>query len=883
MKHYRSKSGLLWWLIFGALSIIIVLVSIFVVETNNINDELENSTAIIKGVLEKEATTTGALLTSLAGIQKTSENGHFTAIAEELISQYPYIKSISALELLKPTEIPDFELRQRDLGYERFHIEISQQSNSRIVDKHLVLYRIEPFTPMSAKYEGMDLSSSHELMDAIKVAGKTGHMLLLPAEYFSARLSGKLVALKALYFGTFPLHSEEDRLKQLRGAVAISLDPDEILSISESISVMQSVCLEMDTDEGTKVLYRLSRDTDDSGFLQWEYERSQPVYIPGHSLRLVSTAIISSDEYGFGKYIAATIISLLILLVIHDLWRQNKSALLRIRTSNTAFNHMAEGVVVTDQDVNIIAINKAFTEITGYLEREVLGSNPSILSSGRHDKKFYEAMWTAIDQEGTWEGELWNAKKDGTIFPEHCSISVVHDNDGNVKNYVGIFTDITAHKKREERIVHMAHHDYLTNLPNRVLLNDRLEQAIIHSQRNNDKTALLFIDLDHFKLINDSLGHSIGDRLLIEVSHRLTKVIRGDDTVSRQGGDEFIVILRDVPETDYVMTISDRMLDYLARPVAIDDHNLAITASIGISLYPDDADNIEDLIRSADVAMYHAKSQGRATYQFYTDNLNQSLQKRLAIESAIRQSVNKSGFELHYQPKYTLNNKSMVGAEALLRYIGPSEISFSTEELIRVAEETGTIIKVGEWVINESCRQISEWKQSGIDIPTISINLSCKQLDDSHTIPFIKNTLELHQLNPHALQFEITESALMGDLETASERLKGLTSLGISIAIDDFGTGYSSLYYLNKLPIEELKIDKSFIASVDKDASKADLVRAVVSLAHNMDLTCVAEGIETEQEYHVIRGTGCEIGQGYYFSRPLPADRFEKLISSKAQ
>lgn len=883
IKHFRSHSNLTIWFAFGILLIFAVFGSLFFFETRDIEDSLENHALDINNALTKEATTTGALLTSLAGIQQTSENGHFTAIAEELIAQYPYIKSIAALELLQSSEITDFERQQRDLGYERFNIDIDQQADPLVMDRHLVLYRIEPLTPMTAQHEGKDFSASQELLHAVEMAGKTGHTMLLPAEYYAANMSGKLVAVKAIYFGTFQLDNEEDRSEQLRGAVIISLDPSEIASVSDNVSVMQSVCLEMETEAGVEILFRLFGDADEGGVLQWKYEHSQPVDFPGHSLRLTSTALVSIDEYDPGKYIAAAIITLLIMLVIYNLWQQNKAALIRIQTSNTAFNHMVEGVIVTDHNVNIIATNKAFTDITGYSEQEILGENPRILSSGRQDRKFYKAMWASINQDGTWEGELWNIKKDGSVFPEHCSISVVHDNNGNVKNYVGIFTDITANKKKEERIVHMAHHDSLTNLPNRVLLYDRIQQAMVHAKRNSDKAAVLFIDLDNFKLINDSIGHNIGDKLLIEVSQRLRKVIRGDDTVSRQGGDEFIVVLRDVLETDYVMTIAERILAHLSKPVALAEHTLTITASIGISLYPDDGSNIEDLIKNADAAMYHAKSLGRATYQFFTDSLNQSLLKRLAVESAIRESVAASGFELHYQPKFALEDKSLVGAEALLRYTGASEIAFSTQDIIRVAEETGMIIDVGEWVISESCRQLFEWQHAGVNIPSISINLSCKQLDHPNTVPFIKDLLERYQLDPSTLQVEITESALMEDLEVASERLQALTSLGISIAIDDFGTGYSSLYYLTKLPIVELKVDKSIISDINEDASKADLIRAVVNLAHNMDLICVAEGIETEQEYQVIRETGCEIGQGYYFSHPLPIDQFERLITTTAR
>lgn len=865
-----------------ALAILTVVASLYYDDTTGIKRDLHDQSAQLLNTVEREITTISALLVSLQGILQTSENGYFTAVAEELISQYPHIKSVSTLEFLKDSELAGFQQRQHDLGHERFNIVAGTHDMLQPDHQHLILYEIEPLSPRSATFLGKDLSSSAELMQAALLAGRTGSTILLASGSYPASLSGKLVVLRAIYFGAFPLTTPDERLQQMRGVIAISLDPYDIFIRPDKTLKLDTIRLEQQKPEGGPVLYNYTSAKQNQGHVLWEYSETLPLNTPGQQLQLVTGAVISSSQYHLDRYITWVASTLLLLLVLRYLWRQNKSALMKIRTSNTAFNHMAEGVIVADRNAHIIAINNSFTRITGYSENEILGKNPRILASGQHDEKFYEDMWSSINNQGSWEGELWNRRKDGSVFPEHCSITAVYDTDGDLRNYVGIFTDITLHKQREEQILHMAHHDALTNLPNRTLLNDRLEQAMIHARRSNNKVAVLFIDLDHFKLINDSLGHNIGDLLLVRTAQALTEIVRGEDTVSRLGGDEFIIILRDVQETNFVMMIAARIISNLVRPVPVQEHQLSITCSIGISIYPDDGDGIEDLIKHADTAMYHAKASGRNNFQFYTESINRSLQKRVTIENTIREALINGGFELHYQPQYDLQNDSLVGAEALLRHTTASVADISTAEIIRVAEDSCLIGEVGKWVIREAFEHLAELNNTGIQLPSISINISARQLDEPDLISFIRDNLQHHNIDPRNLQFEITESTVMKNVDTASRILQEISGLGATIAIDDFGTGYSSLYYLSQLPISHLKIDRSFIHSIDRDNNKVSLVTAIVDLSRNMNLTSVAEGIENTREYDAVRNIGCDIGQGYYLSHPLPFHKFRDTILGAA-
>ncbi|MBI5937308.1 MAG: EAL domain-containing protein [Betaproteobacteria bacterium] len=543
--------------------------------------------------------------------------------------------------------------------------------------------------------------------------------------------------------------------------------------------------------------------------------------------------------------------------------------------------NLGEGILITDRDSRIISVNKAFTTITGYALSEVVGKRPSTLASGQHDQAFYAALWDSLNRLGYWRGEIWNRRKDGGLYPEWLSITALRDEHGQVSNYVAIFSDITQNKEREARIEYLAQHDHLTQLPNRLLLRDRIEQAIAHAHRTGSKVAIMFIDLDRFKLINDTLGHTYGDLLLKEVAERLQNLVREDDTVSRQGGDEFIIMLRNIRNIAHIAHLAEKYLDALSVEYVIGGHHLHVTPSIGISLYPDDSDSIEELIQHADTAMYHAKDLGRATYQFYTEKLNTALAERLAIESALRDALRNDELKLFLQPQYRLADMKLVGAEALLRWQHPVRGMIYPGEFIPIAEDSRLIESIGQWVLNTSLDLLQQWDgDSELGHLHIAVNASARQLNNAEFAGQVKAMLEQRAFQRGNLHIEITESTLMKDIERSLAQLQALKDLGLKLAVDDFGTGYSSLNYLKQLPINMLKIDQSFIRGIPDDSHDKTISLAIINLAHTLQYEVVAEGIETREQLAFLEQAGCELGQGFHFARAMPIEEFVRLARS---
>ncbi|MDA0191014.1 MAG: EAL domain-containing protein, partial [Proteobacteria bacterium] len=502
--------------------------------------------------------------------------------------------------------------------------------------------------------------------------------------------------------------------------------------------------------------------------------------------------------------------------------------------------------------------------------------------SGRHDAGFYRAMWESIRTQGSWQGEIWNRDKNGRVFPEWLSVSVVRDAHGEVDHYVGLFTDISERKRAEERIRHMAEHDALTGLPNRVLLGDRLSQAIAAAQRERRVMALIFLDLDRFKNINDSLGHQIGDRLLQAVAGRIVGTLRGSDTVSRPGGDEFILLLPEIAHPDAAARIAEKLIEALARPCVIDGHELAVTASLGISIYPEDGEDAETLIRNADTAMYHSKESGRNVYHFFRPEMNARVFERMSLEHSLRRALERSEFRLHYQPQIDIATRRLIGMEALVRWQSPELGLVSPARFIPVAEDSGLILPLGAWVLGEACRQARAWQVAGLPALPVAVNISALQFRQPNFVGVVEQVLAQSGLAPECLELELTESIMMHAAERNIEVLDTLRRMGVKVAIDDFGTGYSSLAYLKRLPIDKLKIDQAFVRDIATDADDAAIIAAIIGLAHNLKLRVIAEGVESEAQLEFLRHGGCQEVQGYLFSPPLPADGFEAYWRQRA-
>ncbi len=544
------------------------------------------------------------------------------------------------------------------------------------------------------------------------------------------------------------------------------------------------------------------------------------------------------------------------------------------------FDNALEGIIVTDAQGIIVAANPALTRITGYAREELIGNTPQILQSGLQDRAFYAAMWQSIMVTGKWEGEVWSKRKDGVIYPEILNISTVRDEKQRVRNYIAILTDISRQKDVENKLQRIAFHDDLTGLPNRALFKERLGLAIASAHRNREILAVLCIDLDHFKVVNGTLGHADGDTLLQEIARRLVRSVRENDTVARQGGDEFSIILQSLNVSEDAITAVNKIMQAVRVPVVVGERELFVSASIGISFYPDDGDRLEALMMNADTAMYHAKEQGRNGYQLYTMGMNSHFHERMALESDLRYALERNELMLFYQPQTELSSGRIVGAEALLRWQHPKRGLILPDEFIPLAEQSGLIIPIGEWVLRAACTGMKRWHDAGAPLIRVAVNLSARQFAQPDLIQLVATALAESGLSAQFLELEITESCLMPG---AVGTLRTLKRMGVQIAIDDFGTGYSNLSYLKKFPINSLKIDQSFVQNIATDHNDAAIVRAIIAMSASLGLKVVAEGVETKEQQQLLSQYQCTIAQGYLLGRPMPAAAFEQLLKKVAR
>ncbi|MBI3905114.1 MAG: EAL domain-containing protein [Pseudomonas fluorescens] len=562
---------------------------------------------------------------------------------------------------------------------------------------------------------------------------------------------------------------------------------------------------------------------------------------------------------------------LLRCLGIGDKLRKRDADRMRLRQAAAVFDCTREGVLVTNREGVIVHVNRAFMEITGYGCEDVLGRRPNLFKSGRHSLEFYQTMFVALDSAGEWSGEIWNRRKSGEIYPQWQTIRLIHDDNGQPSQYVAVFSDISAIKNSEHELMHLAHHDPLTDLPNRLLFTDRAEQALASAQVHKRGCALLMIDLDHFKMINDSLGHTIGDQLLKAVAERLGAMFGPGITLARLGGDEFAVLAESCPQLVQAAALAQRIIDGLKAPFSIDDHQLFINTSIGISLFPGDALSVEQLLRNADSALFKAKSTGRNDYALYTEELTAHAQQRVEIAFELRRALDRQELRVHYQPVHDLKTRRLIGVEALVRWQHPQRGLVSPAEFIPVAERTGLIAEIDAWVMAQACRQMCQWQQEGVVLSFVAVNVSSRLFARRELYQQVAQVLRETGLEPAFLELEVTESAVMEDAEVALEQMHRLRELGVRLAIDDFGTGYSSLLRLKRLPVQKLKIDQGFVAGLPWDEDDAAISRVIIALAQSMGMQVHAEGIEQVEQAAFLLEQGCDLGQGYWFGRPVPA------------
>ncbi|HEY0065264.1 MAG TPA: EAL domain-containing protein [Telluria sp.] len=541
-----------------------------------------------------------------------------------------------------------------------------------------------------------------------------------------------------------------------------------------------------------------------------------------------------------------------------------------LRLSATVLEHIADGVMVIGPARQIVAINPAFTQITGFTEAEALGQDATQARAARPDAALDAALWQALAENGFWRGEIWNRRKNGELYLEWLTVSAVRDDHGLITHYVGVFSDITKARESQVQLDHMAHHDPLTALPNRLLFHDRLHHALQRAAREHQQLAVLFIDLDRFKNVNDTLGHHIGDELLKQVAGALAAKLREGDTLARLGGDEFIVLLEGVDGESGAAHVAEKLVAMFEQPFLVADYELFVTGSVGISLYPDDASDLNMLIRNADVAMYQAKARGRNGYQLYAPSMTGEGVERLRLEAMLRRSIEKNEIFLNYQPQVEIDSGRMTGVEALVRWDNPELGLVPPVRFIPLAEDSGFIHQLGKWVLYEACRQMVRWEQAGLRVPKMAVNLSLKQFERGSIAGMVADVLRETGLEPARLQLEVTESVIM-NTDDALGFINDLHAIGVGLAIDDFGTGYSSLAYLKQLPVQTLKIDRSFITDISTDVNDEAIAIAIIQLGKSLNLSVIAEGVETQDQAAFLLRHGCNHAQGYLYSRPVSA------------
>jgi len=586
----------------------------------------------------------------------------------------------------------------------------------------------------------------------------------------------------------------------------------------------------------------------------------------GAWIYILSRAKLATNEDG-------TVVKPMRMVGTHVDITEQKQSEKRLAEAAVVFNSTSEGIFFTDKDGIILRVNRAFTKITGYKASEVIEHNASILQSGKHSKEFYAALWDELLSNGSWKGEVWNKTKSGNIYPQLLTINSIKNKKGEIEKFVAISNDITDIKQKEAKLDYLAHHDPLTELPNRTLLKARLEQTLSSAKRHNYKTALLYFDIDNFKNINDSFGHPTGDQLLLKVTQMVQKILREEDTFARVGGDEFIIVIGDLHSLEAVTNKLISLMAIFEKPFTLDVLNdLYITISIGVSIAPNDTEEPDTLIKNADTALYKAKSAGKNMYKFFDNDMSTSAFERVMFESALKNAITNNEFEVFYQPQINFKENSLRGFEALIRWRHPDLGLVPPDKFISIAEETRLILPIGEFVLKQVCKDILEWQSKKLDFGKIAVNISGVQCRFTDISELLQKYLTTYSVDAKYIEVELTESVIMNDPNKWIEMLAKIKKTGVEISIDDFGTGYSSLQYLTRLPLDTLKIDRSFVEHLPHEKQDCNVADAIINLSHAMGMKTLAEGIETQEQLEYLSEKGCDIYQGFITARPMTYD-----------
>ena len=545
---------------------------------------------------------------------------------------------------------------------------------------------------------------------------------------------------------------------------------------------------------------------------------------------------------------------------------------------DTIFNSVEEGIMIADTKSRIIHVNPAFEFVTGYTYEEAVGQRPSLLNSGIHDQEFYTKMWATIREHGKWSGEIWNRRKTGDIYPEWLTIVAIHNEQGDIVNYCGIFEDISAQKNAENEIERRKYTDALTGVANRYAYLQRMETLLQSSANREYHHAVLFLDLDRFKQVNDTLGHSIADEMLISVTQRIQSVLKNKDIVARYGGDEFIITITNIHHMQEAVQVAEKIVHLLSEPLPIDEQNIYISTSMGISLYPEDGTTLETLVKKADQAMYYAKQNGRNQFAFYFDDLKIDSKRVLLLDNELRKAIKQNDFTLNFQPKISLEDETVIGMEALIRWTNDQLGFVSPAEFIPYAEETGLIIPMSECVFRLACEAHLRLREEMDNVLPIAINISSIHFHQSDFIDTVKMIFEAYNCSPQDFELELTERTVMNNERDSIRKLVQLKNMGFKLSIDDFGTGYSSLSYLVQFPLDYLKIDRSFIQYITSIADKQAVVDAIIQMAHRLHMKVIAEGVEQKDQVKLLEKLGCDMIQGYYYAKPMPLDEFVAFL-----